>query len=123
MPARLLADENIPARAVDALRDAGCDVLSIREHAPESADDEVLRIAVAQGRILLTFDRDYGELIFGQSHAAPPSVIYFRTYPAGPREVSGAVLSLLADAESINDSMVIVSRQGIRRRRFPGIRR
>ena len=123
MPARLLADENIPARAIDALRDADCDVLSIREHAPESSDDEVLRIAVAQGRILLTFDRDYGELIFGQGHAAPPSVLYFRMFPAGPREVSDAVLSLLADAESIDDSMVIVSRQGIRRRRFPRIRR
>jgi len=123
VPARLLADENIPARAIDALRDAGCDVLSIREHAPESADDEVLRIAVAQGRILLTFDRDYGELIFGQRHAAPPSVFYFRTFPVGPREVSDAVLSLLADAESIDDSMVIVSRSGIRRRRFPRIRR
>jgi len=119
VPARLLADENIPARAIDALRDAGCDVLSIRQHAPASADDEVLRIAVAQGRILLTFDRDYGELIFGQGHAAPPGVLYFRTFPLAPHEVSDAVLSLLADAESINDSMVIVSRQGIRRRRFP----
>lgn len=123
MPARLLADENIPARAIDALRDAGSDVLSIREHAPESTDDEVLRIAVAHGRILLTFDRDYGELIFGQGHAAPPSVFYFRSFPVDPREVSDTVLSLLADAESINDSMVIVSRQGIRRRRFPRIRR
>lgn len=123
MPDRLLADENIPARAIDALRDAGCDVLSIREHAPESVDDEVLRIAVAHGRILLTFDRDFGELIFGQSHAAPPSVFYFRTLPVDPREVSDTVLSLLADAESINDSMVIVSHQGIRRRRFPRIRR
>lgn len=123
MPARLLADENIPARAIDALRGAGCDVLSIREHAPESSDDEVLRIAVAQGRILLTFDRDYGELIFGQGQAAPPSVIYFRMLPVAPREVSDAVLSLLADADSINDSMVIASRQGIRRRRFPRIRR
>ena len=123
MPARLLADENIPARAIDALRDAGCDVLAIREHARESADGEVLRIAVAQGRILLTFDRDYGELIFRQGHAAPPSDFYFRMLPVAPREVSDAVLSLLAGAESINGSMVIVSRQGIRRRRFPGSRR
>jgi predicted nuclease of predicted toxin-antitoxin system len=123
VPDRLFADENIPARAIEALRDAGCDVLSVRAHAPESADDEVPRISVAQGRILLTFDRDFGELIFGQSHAAPPSVFYFRTLPVDSREVSDMVLSLLADGESINDSMVIVSRQGIRRRRFPRIRR
>ena len=71
----------------------------------------------------MTFDRDYGELIFGQGHAAPPSVFYFRMVPVDPREVSDTVFSLLADAEPNNDSMVIVSRQGIRRRRFPGIRR
>ena len=123
MPAKLLADENIPAKAIDALRDAGCDVLSIREHAPGVVDEEVLRIAVAQGRVLVTFDRDYGELIFGQGHTPPPSVFYFRTFPADSREVGDTVLSLLADAESINDSMVIVSRQGIRRRRFPRNRR
>ena len=119
MPAKLLADENIPAKAIDALRDAGCDVLSIREYAPGVADEEVLRIAVVQDRILVTFDRDYGELIFGQGHTPPPGVFYFRTFPADSREVSDTVLSLLADPESIDGSMVIVSHQGIRRRRFP----
>lgn len=118
MPADLLADENIPAQAIDALREAACDVLSIRETAAGIPDKEVLRIAVAQSRILVTFDRDYGELIFGQSHEPPPSVIYFRTFPAGPREVSDAVLSLLADSDAIDGAMVIVSNQGIRRRRF-----
>mgnify|MGYP001614916029 CR=1 FL=1 len=43
--------------------------------------------------------------------------------PVDPREVSDEILSLLANADSIKGSMVIVSRQGIRRRRFPKIRR
>ena len=118
MPARLLADENIPAKAIEALRLAGLDVLSVREHAPGITDEEVLRLAVAQGRVLVTFDRDYGELIFGQGKTPPPGVIYFRILPSDSREVSDAVLALLADPEPIDGSMVIVSRQGVRRRRF-----
>jgi len=123
VPARLLADENIPAEAIDALRRAGWDVLSIRERVPGTADVEVLRLAVAQGCVLITFDRDYGELIFGQGYTPPPSVLYFRIVPVDPREVSDMVLSLLADPDSIDGSMVVVSRQGIRRRRFHKARR
>lgn len=118
MLSKLLADENIPAKAIDTLRGAGYDLLSIQETAAGISDEEVLRIAVAQGRILVTFDRDYGELIFGEGHEPPPSIIYFRAFPAGPGEVSDAVLSLLADPHPIGGAMVIVSNQGIRRRRF-----
>ena len=123
MPARLLADENNPALAIDALRVAGCDLLSIQEFSPGITDEQVLRLAVAQGRILVTFDRDFGELIFGQGHTPPPSVIYFRIVPPHWREVSDAVLTLLADPESIVGSLVVVSRQGVRQRRFHKIAR
>lgn len=121
MPARLLADENIPVKAIEALRVAGLDVLSVREQAPGITDEEVLRLAVAQGRVLVTFDRDFGELIFGQGRTPPPSIIYFRIVPPDWREVSDRVLSLLVDPESIYGSIVIVSRQGLRRRRFPKV--
>lgn len=123
MPARLLADENIPAKAIEALRVAGLDAFSIREHAPGITDEEVLRLAVAQSRVLVTFDRDFGELIFGHGRTPPPSVIYFRIVPSDSREVSDTVLSLLVEPESIYGSMVIVSRQGVRRRRFPKVAR
>ena len=119
MPVKLLADENIPAGAIDALRDAGCDVLSIREIAPGIADAEVLQLAVDQSRLLVTFDRDYGELIFRQGFEPPPSIICFRALPTSPHEVSDSVLSLLEAPESIFGAIVVVSNQGIRRRRFP----
>lgn len=119
MPARLLADENIPAKAIEELRIADLDVLSVLERSAGITDEDVLSLAVAQGRVLVTFDRDFGELIFGQGRTPPPSVIYFRIVPSDWREVSDRVLSLLVDPESIYGSMVVVSRQGLRRRRFP----
>lgn len=122
MPAKLLADENIPSQAISALRDAGCDVLSIRETTPGIPDVDVLRIAATEVRVLVTFDRDYGALVFGQGQEPPPTIVYFRHCPASPREVSEAVLALLDDAEANIGAMVIVARHGIRRRRFHQVR-
>lgn len=115
---RLLADENIPARAIDALRTAGYDLLSIREFSPGIPDEEVLRLAVAQDSILVTFDRDYGDLVFRRDLKAPQGIIYLRLDPVSASAVTDAVLSLLADPGAVAGSMTIVSSQGIRRRRF-----
>ena len=54
-----LADENLPAITIDALRSAGVDVASVREDAPGSKDDEVLALARTEARVLLTFDKDF----------------------------------------------------------------
>jgi predicted nuclease of predicted toxin-antitoxin system len=121
VPAKLLADENVPAKAVEALRAAGCDVLSIQEHAPGVSDAQVLRLAATQQRILITFDRDYGELIFRQNLAAGPSVIYFRDAPLTPSDVSDAVLALVASPDAIQGALVVVSRRSVRARRYPKI--
>jgi hypothetical protein len=45
---KLLADENVPRRAVVALREAGHDVLSIAEASPGLPDTEVLRLAAGE---------------------------------------------------------------------------
>lgn len=59
---RFLADENFPAEAVFALRRAGHDVVWICETASGASDEAVLAMATGDRRILLTFDKDFGEL-------------------------------------------------------------
>ena len=59
---RFLADENIPAAAVAALIARGSDVVRVGAVAPGATDDEVLALAAREGRTLLTFDKDFGEL-------------------------------------------------------------
>ncbi|MCY3986906.1 MAG: DUF5615 family PIN-like protein, partial [Candidatus Dadabacteria bacterium] len=56
---KLLVNENIPLRSVRALRNDGYDVISISERSPGISDENVLQIACADNRIIVTFDRDY----------------------------------------------------------------
>ena len=61
---RLCANENIPEDCVLRLRQEGHDVLWIREAAPGSPDEAVLALAAADDRLLITYDKDFGELRF-----------------------------------------------------------
>jgi predicted nuclease of predicted toxin-antitoxin system len=61
---RLLADENMHPRIIRALRHAGHDVMAVSDVARSSPDDEVLDLADGERRVLLTFDKDFGELAF-----------------------------------------------------------
>jgi predicted nuclease of predicted toxin-antitoxin system len=61
---RFLADESTEKAVVDELRRGGHDVLSIQERSPGVDDETVLQLAVVEKRILLTSDKDFGELVF-----------------------------------------------------------
>lgn len=61
-----LADENVDQQIVDQLRKNGHNVLYVIEMEPGISDDEVLARANRRGALLLTADKDFGELIFRQ---------------------------------------------------------
>lgn len=63
---KFLADENIERAVVKALRKSGHDVAYVAEDGGSSPDDEVLERARREHRILLTNDKDFGELVFLQ---------------------------------------------------------
>lgn len=75
---RFLADENFPLDAVEALRQNGHDVAWIRTDSPGVADPQVLERAQAEDRIVLTFDKDFGELAFREKLPAMTGIILFR---------------------------------------------
>ena len=116
---RLLADENIPMPSVRRLREVGHDVQAVLEVEPGAVDEEVLRHAAGTDRMLLTFDRDYGELIYRQQAPVPPAVLYFRFVPQSPLEVGEFMLDLIEADLSLVGHFVVVERDRIRRRPFP----
>jgi predicted nuclease of predicted toxin-antitoxin system len=117
---RFLANENFPLGSVRKLRTAGHDVLAIIEVEAGAKDPAVLDRAVAENRVLLTFDRDYGELIYRRNLPPPPGVIYLRLVPKTPDEAADAILSLLfIDGLDLERRYTVIERLRVRQRPLP----
>ena len=118
---RFLLDENVDLPLGDYLSASGHDVTAVAlDYARSIKDDEVLEIARAEGRILITNDKDFGVLIYQQQldHAG---VIFFRLRDEDiPTKIARleAVLTLHADALAagayivVTDTRIRVRRHG-----------
>lgn len=116
---RLLANENIPLVSVMTLRETGHDVVSISERSPGIPDNDVMQIAHDENRIILTFDRDYGELIFRHQLPSPAGILYMRFLPASAREPADYLLRLIAGGVNLSGTFTTGDRQQIRQRPLP----
>lgn len=81
-----LANENFPAFSIRLLRNAGHNVTSVSEDTSGAKDHEVLKRVYDEKRIILTFDRDYGELIYRHQSPIHAGVVFFRFNPSTPEE-------------------------------------
>lgn len=97
---RLLANENFPLDAVEGLRKAGHDVAWIREDSRGVADDKILIRAQEENRIVVTFDKDFGELAFRSKLASQSGIILFRITPKSPQYVAQAAVQALASRDN-----------------------
>lgn len=119
MTVRLLANENFPLPALRALRAAGVDVDAIAERMPRASDAAVLACAATEGRWLLTFDRDYGELVFARKAPTPPAILYFRQGAYPPDWPAQAALAAIARADFVAGHLVVIEGPRLRRRALP----
>ncbi|MCS7305047.1 MAG: DUF5615 family PIN-like protein [Thermoguttaceae bacterium] len=114
---RFLADENFPLASVNILRQAGYDTAAIIQDSPGLKDAEVLGRAVQEQRILLSFDRCYGELIYRWKKPAPIGIVYFRFIPRTPEEPGELLLRLLKQsAISLEGKLTILEHGRVRQR-------
>ena len=97
-----LVDECVDASLVAALRGAGHDVVSVQEASLASDDDAVMALAHQENRILLTEDKDLGELAF-RRRLVVPGVALLRI---DPRFRHRKWPRLLATLESLHDRLV-----------------
>lgn len=116
---RFVIDENMPRASIARLRDSGHSIIAIAEVAPKLPDPEVMAWAVREGRILATFDTDFGSLIYEQGLPAPPAVALFRL-PTMPRgELSRLILQTLTVEREWPGYFWVVRTGSIRRRPLP----
>jgi len=113
----LLANENFPLLSVRLLRNAGHDVASVIEDNPGASDEDVLKRASQEKRVVLTFDRDYGELVYRYKSFPPSGILYFRFDPSAPEEPAQILLTIMEGGKVvIPGKFTVIERGRIRQR-------
>lgn len=93
---RFLADENFPLDAVESLRDAGHDVAWVRTDSPGSSDPQILERVIDECRVLLTFDKDFGELAFHSQLPSECGIVLFRLPMTSAADIARSVGAAIA---------------------------
>lgn len=112
-----LLDQSADARLAPWLTAQGHDAVRIGRDYPHGLpDEEVLAIARREGRILITNDRDFGELVFKRGHLHT-GVIYLRLPTYHLPTVQEAVARVLSEHAQELDQFLVVTPRGVRVRR------
>jgi predicted nuclease of predicted toxin-antitoxin system len=116
---RLCANENLPEDCILQLRADGHDVLWIREAAPGSPDTAVLARAREENRLLITFDKDFGELVFRRGAKASNGIVLFLIAQPSASAIAARVAAILASREDWSGNFSVVEESAVRMRPLP----
>ena len=113
----LLADENFPLASVKYLRNKGYDIKSISGELASIKDESVIQIAIEEDRVIITHDRDFGELVYKLGYK-PKGVIYFRWREFRPEEPGRYLSELFDNQVQFEGFFTVISENQIRQRRM-----
>ncbi|MFV9645116.1 MAG: DUF5615 family PIN-like protein [Desulfobacterales bacterium] len=105
---RILADENFPGLSVQELRRLGHDVLWVRTAMPGAGDNAILARAQTEQRLLVTLDKDFGELAFGMQLPASCGVVLFRMKMTNARGAAIKMAKVLNSRSDWNGNFTVV---------------
>ena len=116
---RFLADESCDFAAVRALRSEGHDVVSVGEISKGADDEHVMALALDQKRVLLTEDKDFGQLAFAAGNKSL-GVVLIR-FPAHARSSLGVQMVKLVrnHADQLPSSFVVLQPDRLRLSTLP----
>ncbi len=116
---KLLANENFPLASVNVLKEAGFDIKAVGIECSGILDEEVISFAKKEQRTILTFDRDYGELIFKKGLKPEKGVIYLRWNNYHPEEPGEYLVGLFGLKDiKFEGKLTVISESSIRQRKY-----
>jgi predicted nuclease of predicted toxin-antitoxin system len=116
---KLLADENFPLASVEILEKAKYNILSISKSHWGISDIEIIKLSNQEERLILTFDRDFGQLIFKEDLIPKNGVFYFRLQKFSPLLPAQIVLDLLSRPDfEIRETITVIEDNFIRQKKF-----
>ena len=110
---KLLADENIPKKTIEILRKKKADITSITDTRLGLSDRKIIEIANNEGRIIVTFDKDFGELIF-RERLKVKGLIFLRMPPTSPEHIAERIEHILLRKIPIENKIVVIREDTIR---------
>jgi predicted nuclease of predicted toxin-antitoxin system len=114
-----LVNENFPLSSIGILRYNSHNIKSIAAEFSGITDKEVMDIALREDLTILTFDRDYGELIFKYDYKPSAGVILFRWDHFSPTEPGQFLVELLRNSSfDFRKCLTVISRNSIRQRKY-----
>ena len=114
---RLLCDEGVDRPIVEALRADGHDVLYVAEMAPGIDDEKVLARANELGALLVTLDKDFGELVFRQRRLTAGVLLIRLAGMPSERKQQATVAAIKVHGEEMAGSFTVMGPRKIRIRR------
>jgi predicted nuclease of predicted toxin-antitoxin system len=116
---RFLANENVTGTVIQELRQRGHDVLSVKESMRSEHDDVILARAQQEQRIVVTHDKDFGELAFRSRLPASCGVILLRLEGSDPDTDSQRILEALESRTDWTGHFSVITDNRIRMRPLP----
>jgi predicted nuclease of predicted toxin-antitoxin system len=115
---KFLLDENVRKTLAAILAANGHDIVRVAEVASGKSDVQVLTLARIEGRVLITYDSDFGELIFVGNEPPPYSIIYIKIDPSDQKSAALQLISL-CKKQYLSGYFIVLDYQNIRMRAFP----
>ncbi len=108
---KFLADENVHLEVVRFLRDQGCDVFAVREsRLAGSSDEQLLRHAITEDRVVLTHDSDFGALAL-LADQPPVGIVYLRPGHIDPVFTIETLRVILRQDLTLTRPFILVARR------------
>jgi predicted nuclease of predicted toxin-antitoxin system len=117
---RWIVDENVPRSVIRNLRELGHDVISVRESLRSATDIVVLNRAIADQGILVTQDKDFGELVFHTGAPGQYGVVLFRLTGSDLKADNDRMVAVLSGRDDWRGQFAVVTDRQIRLRALPG---
>jgi len=116
---KFLANENIPISSVTYLQSLGYDIKAIGIDNPSITDKHVIEIVIEENRAVLTYDSDYGELIFNHGYKPNAGVIFIRIQLNNPLETAKILEQLTLSKDlSFERTLTVVDLNSIRQKKY-----
>jgi predicted nuclease of predicted toxin-antitoxin system len=93
---KFLVDVGVGRKVEGFLRKSGYDVKAVRDVNSRARDTDILKLAVSEGRMIITMDKDFGELVYN-SGMAHSGVLILRLEDAKGTDKADVVAKLLSD--------------------------